>query len=317
MTRQDLIKHWYSWNNAKDRRPFDWDRTQREGLGLAFNSSLIQERNGQTLGVFVRRERLFDVHNDGFGNSTRRKSKDWVYSSDIIPRKPEMTSTLLPPLVRLVLPNVLTIGRHNVIWRTLERLGAQVVTVPARVLDAADIMESSIIVIDSEKRPRPFRARQQLIRAQVSPAWTSHTRWSYFLSGYDLNEPGLSYFFCELPPDAHPTTVEEAYQALKPESVKVAEMQGRKVHRQGDIFLIQMDKNWTPNEPGYGDEKAYVLGTNHQVDEKFFSDASQLTYARGRIVHAPRGRNPDHKKLHLGKRWHLVVKNTVPVVGIG
>lgn len=59
-----------------------------------------------------------------------------------------------------------------------------------------------------------------------------------FLSGFDHGEPHLAYFFCEMP-KCDATTVAEAYEALKPDVVKLAEQMGRNVVRQGDIFAIE------------------------------------------------------------------------------
>lgn len=157
-------------------------------------------------------------------------------------------------------------------------------------------------------------------------------RWAYFLSGFDNNETTPSYFFCELPPKARPTTVAEAYEALKPSAVKIAEQSGRAVNRQGDIFaipmpgvtlrelkkqggvhirrprLIEQDGRmvWSGPRPS-------LLGTNHVATEVVHLGA--LTYARGTLTHAPEGRRPDHRRVRIGdgKTWALVQKNTVPI----
>jgi hypothetical protein len=66
---------------------------------------------------------------------------------------------------------------------------------------------------------------------------------AYFLSGYDENERGRTgqglYFLAQLPADAEPVTVAEAYDCLKPAEVRVAEAEGRDVVRQGDVFAIE------------------------------------------------------------------------------
>jgi hypothetical protein len=308
-SRDALIKQWYDWNNAKQRQDYHHDARQEDGWLMTFMGSRISNANAtETIATFVRRETIMFVHADGHGERSK-----WAGGA-------RGDDTLLPPLVRLPLPNVLTIGRHRAISRVVRAAGGQAVAVSNRVLQVADIVVSSIVVIDTEKRPRGSRAPQQLIRAKVSSIWIHGTRWSYFLSGYDLNEPGLSYFFCELPPDAMPSTIEEAYQMLKPESVKVAEAQRKKVKRQGDIFLIPVDtppggegpliKKGRKPDPWDWD---YILGTNHMAEDRIVH--RNLTYVRGRIVHAPSGRRPDHQPLRLGRQWHLAVKNTVPVVG--
>jgi hypothetical protein len=59
-------------------------------------------------------------------------------------------------------------------------------------------------------------------------------------------------------------------------------------------------------------------GTGHKADEMAYLPDGRM-FARGRIVHDPRGvrgesRNSDHHALTLpGKKWYLVVKNTVPI----
>jgi hypothetical protein len=154
-------------------------------------------------------------------------------------------------------------------------------------------------------------------------------RWAYYLSGFDTNETRPSYFFCELPPKVTPATVEEAYEALKPGSVKYAESVGREVKRQGDIFAIPMDTLETRTLKARGEYRRmprrqdadprqgqtadipYLLNTNHAATEVVVLDGQ--TYARGTMVHAPAWREPDHKRLALGKTWHLIVKNTVPI----
>jgi hypothetical protein len=276
-SRDALIKQWYDWNNAKQRQDYHHDARQEDGWLMTFMGSRISNANAtETIATFVRRETIMFVHADGHGERSK-----WAGGA-------RGDDTLLPPLVRLPLPNVLTIGRHRAISRVVRAAGGQAVAVSNRVLQVADIVVSSIVVIDTEKRPRGSRAPQQLIR--------------------------------ELPPDAMPSTIEEAYQMLKPESVKVAEAQRKKVKRQGDIFLIPVDtppggegpliKKGRKPDPWDWD---YILGTNHMAEDRIVH--RNLTYVRGRIVHAPSGRRPDHQPLRLGRQWHLAVKNTVPVVG--
>lgn len=174
--------------------------------------------------------------------------------------------------------------------------------------------------------------------------WVTKHRWAYFLSGFDYQEPRPAYFFCELPPGAKPTTVEEAYETLKPPAVKMAEQSGREVMRQGDIFAIRtfltaavlmklggvrrkrtmITEEWDlPSWRRRGEETtrrtrttagaAYILGTNHEATEVI--EVEGATYVRGTLTHAPEGRRPDHVRIKLGtgKEWFLAVKNTVPV----
>lgn len=155
-------------------------------------------------------------------------------------------------------------------------------------------------------------------------------RWAYFLSGFDENETRPSYFFCELPPKARPATVEEAYETLKPAAVKLAEQAGREVKRQGDIFaipmpgvtlrelkkrggvhirrpkLVDIDGRTTWDGP-----RPNLLGTNHEATE--IVRVGEQTWARGTLTHAPESRRPDHRRVKLGRDWHIIQKNTVPV----
>lgn len=142
----------------------------------------------------------------------------------------------------------------------------------------------------------------------------SRRRWAYFLSGFDTNETRPSYFLCELPPKARPTTVEEAYETLKPQAVKLAEQAGRDVKRQGDIFAIPMPGLTLRDlkaQGGRHEKRGMLLGTNHQASEVV--RVGRQTYARGVLRHVPVGRRPDHKQLSVGREWHLIQKNTVPV----
>ncbi|UDL15469.1 hypothetical protein SEA_PEPE25_94 [Microbacterium phage Pepe25] len=155
-------------------------------------------------------------------------------------------------------------------------------------------------------------------------------RWAYFLSAFDENETRPSYFFCELPPKVRPTTVEEALETLKPAAVKLAEQMGRDVKRQGDIFaiampgltlrelkaqggvhirkpkLVDIDGRTTWDGP-----RPQLINTNHEATEIVL--VGSQTYARGTIKHVPDFRRPDHRPTPLGKEWHLIQKNTVPV----
>lgn len=216
------------------------------------------------------------------------------------------------PLARMILPNQLTDRRFGEIWRALRAHGVMVYTIPRNVMENADIRAKQVVVLDTERKRKFARPPHQLVQARVSPRWTNRDRTAYFLSGYDLNEKGLSYFFCELPPNATPTTVEEAYQALQPESVLRARAQRRKVMRQGDMFFIQ-----TQGEEGPPDDRintdARLFDTNHYASE--LARHNGLVMVRGRVFHNPTGRRPDHKALRLpGKGWWIAVRNTVPVV---
>lgn len=158
-----------------------------------------------------------------------------------------------------------------------------------------------------------------------------HHRWATFLSGFDHAEARPLYFLCELPRGAKPATVAEAYEALKPEPVKMAEQMNRPVERQGDIFAVpttldnkvlkargarierrRVDKN--PDQPWLKQGSfPYILNTNHTASEVAYLPDG-VTLARGTMYHDPADRPQDHArhKLGDGKTWHIVIKNTVP-----
>jgi hypothetical protein len=156
-----------------------------------------------------------------------------------------------------------------------------------------------------------------------------HYRWATFLSGFDHQERVPLYFFCEMPRGKQPRTVEEAYEMLKPDPVKMAEQMGRTVTRQGDIFAIptgydrktlramgaRIEKRNMSTNPRI---KApihlpYILRTNHTASEVAHLP-NGVTLARGMLYHDPSGRRADHARRRLGDgaAWHIVIKNTVP-----
>lgn len=156
----------------------------------------------------------------------------------------------------------------------------------------------------------------------------SHHRWAYYLSGFDHEEARPLYFFAELPRGAKPETVAEAYEALKPDPVKIAEQMNRPVFRQGDIFGVPLEamdrkalkalnarvvRRGTKNE--FRElQLPYVLNTNHTATEVAYLPDG-VTLARGTMYHDPEGRRADHARRRLGdgKTWHVVIKNTVPI----
>ncbi|MGZ4659689.1 MAG: hypothetical protein ACXVYB_00250 [Arthrobacter sp.] len=164
----------------------------------------------------------------------------------------------------------------------------------------------------------------------------AHHRWAYYLSGFDHEEARPLYFFAELPRGVKPETVAEAYEALKPDPVRMAEQMNRPVFRQGDIFgvpLEAMDRK-ALKALGARIEKRtmrevelepvqrvvreanlpYVLNTNHTATEVAYLPDG-VTLARGTMYHDPEGRRADHARRRIGdgKTWHVVIKNTVPI----
>lgn len=63
-----------------------------------------------------------------------------------------------------------------------------------------------------------------------------HVGALYFISGFDANEDPPLYFLARLPHEV--ASYAEGIEALKPRSVKLAEAEGLRVRRQGDMFAI-------------------------------------------------------------------------------
>lgn len=164
---------------------------------------------------------------------------------------------------------------------------------------------------------------------------TTHHRWAYYLSGFDHEEARPLYFFAELPRGVKPQTVAEAYEALKPDPVKLAEQMGRPIFRQGDIFGVptRLDRKALKAQGARIEKRQppvvelspvmrevqpanlpYVLNTNHTATEVAYLP-NGVTLARGTMYHDPLGRPADHARRRIGdgKTWHVVIKNTVPI----
>lgn len=144
--------------------------------------------------------------------------------------------------------------------------------------------------------------------------WITRRRTAKYLSGFDHNEAHDSYFFCELPAKTKARTVDEAYLALKPKTVLLAEDKGYAVKRQGDIFAIptSLAKRELTKRGAVFAKNGPIFGTNHQATEvALLPDGTTLV--RGILRHVPDGRRADHARVTLGKEFHILVKNTVPI----
>ena len=150
----------------------------------------------------------------------------------------------------------------------------------------------------------------------------------YFLSSFDRQEVNPLYFLSQLPSPA--ATVDEAIELLAPESVKTARDMGRTVIRQGDMFAIPVETD-TPELLRQGAlivkrrvevrprvvEATPLYGTAHTASE-VATMPNGLQYARGCLYHDPavlgEKRPADHARRKLGRFWHLIARNTVPVL---
>jgi hypothetical protein len=182
----------------------------------------------------------------------------------------------------------------------------------------------------SERREYNFRVVQRRGRECVfTRTHKSGGDPDYFLSGFDRNERPALYFLTQLPGPVE--SIRAAREALKPDSVLMALAGGRKVYRQGDMFAICTDLTTAEIRALGGtvevltayaaaaDRDAFALyGTAHTADYvATMPDGTMLAF--GKMRHTPwligDNREPDHKPLKLKRgRWHLVAKNTTPMV---
>jgi hypothetical protein len=218
--------------------------------------------------------------------------------------------------------NELDDGRTRYTWTTHRHwLGESLIRARVRMApkftpcEACDGTGQGPADPDSEADRRWGPPRCEQCRGQRGTSTPTRGRWAYFLSGFDRNETRRVYFFCELPRGAKPTTVDEAYEDLKPDAVKVAEQMGRTVQRQGDIFAIELrglTKRALRTRGARFEKRGNLLNTNHEATEVAYLP-NGTTLVRGTLWHNPQWRGPDHKRVTVGKSWHLTVKNTVPV----
>lgn len=141
----------------------------------------------------------------------------------------------------------------------------------------------------------------------------------YFLSSFDALDR-RNYFLCQVP--GSPSTVEEAYECLKPLEVKLCEKAGATILRQGDWFFYQAAEpsgelaKWLKQQ-AKTETKQYRLGGTsgtHMVTRmRQESPEHAMLLVSGTVKHSPTdGRRPEHKRLKLGdsKTWWIPVKNT-------
>lgn len=154
-------------------------------------------------------------------------------------------------------------------------------------------------------------------------AYNERTEWkqrsAYFLSSFDYQEARPLYFLCELPRGKRPTSVEHAYQLLRPAPVLFADEAGLEVTRQGDVFAVPTSLTTKEiksrlKRGEYVTKRRHVLGTEHSCTEVAICKGGEV-YGRGVMYHDVGGfRERDHarRKMLDGKTWHLLVRNTVP-----
>lgn len=251
--------------------------------------------------------------------------------------------------------SVSTTRHQGLVRDACHRSGLPVMIVPFTVLGAAGIAPDSIEPVeitsdrfdwtthhadDLAEVPRTWRssarqtadgcwtwdtARHRLGESLFRAAYTHGvdretgrrlTGSAYFLSAFDHQESRPHYFLCELPAKAVPSSVAEAFEALKPAPVIEAEA-ACTVTRQGDVFAVPVELTTRQvHKRGKSQRRGVLLDLSHEASEVVQADDG-TTYARGCLHHAPVGwdRVPEHRRQRMGdgRQWHVIVKNTVPV----
>lgn len=151
---------------------------------------------------------------------------------------------------------------------------------------------------ENAKRPRwRHRATETVLR---DPETGNH-----WLAGWDHNE-AQHFFICRLPRRA--PTVADAYDSLKPKTVRDAENAGLKVLRQGDVFLIPTERE-TRSLPGPSARMAPVFKGSTHVATEVRTEKGE-TFVRGTVRHRPGAfRDPEHRMLTLAPGvWYRPVR---------
>jgi len=193
-------------------------------------------------------------------------------------------------------------------------------------------IESGNVIANPDGTFTVVQGRHVLGEALIRATFTTGDRWTpdservtatgYFLSAFDHQERTRHYFLAQLPAGAAPTTVAEAFEALRPPVVKLADRAGLPVTRQGDVFAVPTEfttRDLHAHAPTV--KGAALLGLSHVATETI-TLPGDVTYARGILTHRPtdidprtgQPRRPEHRRQPMGDRktWHLIVKNTVP-----
>ena len=168
-------------------------------------------------------------------------------------------------------------------------------------------------VVEKDKQGHPHTRRVHTLGDTVV-----RVRDRYYLLAVDPTGVGSGMFFLAELHTKHPpqSLAADAFNSLKPDSVRKAEAEDRDVKRQGESFAIPT-KRLTSElmrdvERGVADyRQRHVLGKDghHEIEEAVIYRAGAQkgeVYARGVFRHT----KGEHYDLDLGTiRWHLVVHN--------
>ena len=161
--------------------------------------------------------------------------------------------------------------------------------------------EVGIVVPSSGERWREVTERDKHGKAETRQVHTLgdsvvRVHHRYYLSAVDETGAGSGmYFLAELSTDRPPSTLEEAFDLLKPEAVREAEARGANVRRQGEWFAIPTklltSELMRDVERGVAvHRERHVLGKDghHELEEAVIYRAGPRkgeVYARGVLKH--------------------------------
>lgn len=175
--------------------------------------------------------------------------------------------------------------------------------IPPRQVKLIDSRESDWIKVPDPLPDDPNHVRMEHRLGSVVLEYQN----AHYLSSFDENEPWYldSYFLCQLPQAT--TTVDDAYRSLVPQRVKHwQESQNKRVLRQGEWYFLPTERK-TRELPQPTTKHAAIRGSTHYATE---SREDGDLYVHGTVKHHPPFyRNPQHRRLSLGKSWHIVEKN--------
>jgi hypothetical protein len=183
--------------------------------------------------------------------------------------------------------------------------------------------EVGIVIPSSGERWREVTERDKYGRTKTRQVHTLgdsvvRVRHRYYLSAVDETGAGNGmYFLAELSTDRPPSSLQEAFDFLRPEVVLEAEARGANVMRQGEWFAIptklrtaELRRDVERGVAAYLERHVLGKDGHHELEEAVIYRVGPRkgeVYARGVLHHT----NDEHHDLDLGKiRWHKVVHNT-------
>ncbi len=211
---------------------------------------------------------------------------------------------------------------RDIVYTAMEEEGLDFIPLSHNAFSRIRVAGDTVQLVERDGRQCIFSGavRRSMVR---DGSWVHEdSDRQYYISGFDANEDPPLYFLARLPHEV--TSYKDAIEALKPESVKLAEAKGLEVLRQGDMFAIPT--NYSTNDllkKGAVIEEykanarlvpsCSLYGTAHCAEKMArLPDGTQL--GRGMLMHRPGIRRPDHRDLPLpSPKWYIIVKNTVPV----